>query len=202
MPSITFAAHARVAMRENGGSNPKPCSSSVVEIKKAGSSKVASSTAVSAARKSVSGLENGTRKKTIATPGPVTVCCLDKKFSLSSMWFLSHFSNLRSFTCGFVFLICFILCKQNLHKAGSRQSALRSSMPVFSSVGMKQASKTVSGARVSDKKEEKMGGKIVNGDADLAALLAEVQLFRITSYIYKILRLFPYLFSHIAAHVM
>lgn len=133
MPSITFAAHARVAMRENGGSNPKPCSSSVVEIKKAGSSKVASSTAVSAARKSVSGLENGTRKKTIATPGPVT----------------------------------------NLHKAGSRQSALRSSMPVFSSVGMKQASKTVSGARVSDKKEEKMGGKIVNGDADLAALLAE-----------------------------
>lgn len=71
------------------------------------------------------------------------------------------------------------LCKQNAPaKMITRQSVLRSSMPVFSAAAAaKQASKPVleTGAAAL-KQGGKISSKIGNGDADLAALLAEVRL--------------------------
>jgi len=63
MPSLTFAAHARAAMGANGGTILKPSVNNVVETNRSDSSKAAAS----AAKKSVVGLDNGSRKKTEAT---------------------------------------------------------------------------------------------------------------------------------------
>lgn len=132
MPSLTFAAHARAAMRENGGSNLKPSNNGVLDTNVLDSSKAATSTATSAVRKSVSGSEIGSRKKTVATP--VTVSKTPSK---------------------------------------TRQSALRSSMPVFSSSSVKQAGNPVPETGMCHKHEQKKSNKMSNVETDLAGLQAE-----------------------------
>jgi hypothetical protein len=71
------------------------------------------------------------------------------------------------------YICCTLFCKQNPpSKMVTRQSILRSSMPVFTASAAKQASKPVTETAL--KNGHKSGSKIGNGDADLAALLAEV----------------------------
>ncbi|KAG0583568.1 hypothetical protein KC19_3G147000 [Ceratodon purpureus] len=61
----------------------------------------------------------------------------------------------------------------NLPKMVTRQSILRSSMPVFTASGAKHASKPVTETVTASKSGHRSGGKIADREADLAAMLAE-----------------------------
>ena len=85
-------------------------------------------------------------------------------------------------------LICFTLFdQQNPPKMVTRQSILRSSMPVFSASAAKQASKLAPETVTALKSGHKNGSKSDTGDADLAALLAEVRVLRPSSVSYEFL---------------
>lgn len=69
MPSLTFTAHARASSAASGGSILKPTSNGVGEPSKANICKPTASSA----RKSVSGLDNVSRKKATVPATTVTV---------------------------------------------------------------------------------------------------------------------------------